>query len=183
MEIVTGRPLDCERRLEKEVRVYDFLDALHISYQRIDHLKIESMNECAKIAELLDAVICKNLFLWNAAKDQFYLLMLVGNKKFRSGEVAGQIGSTRLSFAPETYMKAYLDILPGAVSVMGLMNDKDNAVHLLVDADVLSQEYLGCHPCVNTSSLRLKTADVFETFLNAVHHDYSVVHLGEKEEK
>lgn len=74
-------------------------------------------------------------------------------------------------------MEKYLDITPGSVSVMGLMNDPDNQVQLLIDEDVLKGEYLGCHPCINTSSLRLKTKDIFEVFTKAVHHDYIVVKL------
>lgn len=99
-------------------------------------------------------------------------------ESIRETEVSKQIHSTRLSFASEEYMEQFLNITPGSVSVMGLMNDHDNQVQLLVDADVLAGEYVGCHPCINTSSLRLRTADAFGAFLQAVHHDYTVVHLG-----
>lgn len=74
-------------------------------------------------------------------------------------------------------MEEYLHISPGAVSIMGLMNDKGNHVNLLIDEDVLKEEFLGCHPCVNTASLRLKTGDVIEKFLPFVKHEYRVVHL------
>ena len=74
-------------------------------------------------------------------------------------------------------MEEFLDITPGSVSVMGLMNDKENRVQLLVDEDVLNSEEFGCHPCINTSSMRLKTKDVFGKFLEAIGHDYIVVKL------
>ena len=177
MEIVKGRPLNVKERLKKEGRVYDLLDELDIEYWRIDHEVAQTMEDCEEVDRILDAVICKNLFLCNRQKTKFYLLMMPGDKAFKTKELSAQIQSARLSFAPEEYMEKFLDITPGSVSVMGLMNDTENQVQLLVDADVLEGEYLGCHPCINTSSLKLRTRDVFTTYLNAVHHDYIVVHL------
>ena len=182
MEIVKGRPLNVKERLKKEVRVYDLLDELDIEYWRIDHEVAQTMEDCEEVDRILDAVICKNLFLCNRQKTKFYLLMMPGDKEFKTKELSAQIQSARLSFAPEEYMEKFLDITPGSVSVMGLMNDTENQVQLLVDADVLEGEYLGCHPCINTSSLKLRTRDVFTTYLNAVHHDYIAVHLGDRNE-
>ena len=182
MELVNGRPEDTAGRLEKEIRTYDFLDSLGVAYQRIDHEAAMTMEACEEIDKMLDATICKNLFLCNAQKTKFYLLMMPGDKAFKTKELSAQIQSARLSFAPEEYMEKFLDITPGSVSVMGLMNDTENQVQLLVDADVLEGEYLGCHPCINTSSLKLRTRDVFTTYLNAVHHDYIVVHLENRNE-
>lgn len=183
MELIKGRPLDTENRLEKEIRVYDLLDKLGLEYWQIDHAAAQTMEDCEEVDRMLDAVICKNLFLCNRQKTKFYLLMIPGEKTFKTKELSAQIQSARLSFAPEEYMEKFLDITPGSVSVMGLMNDTENQVQLLVDADVLEGEYVGCHPCVNTSSLKLKVKDVFTTYLNAVHHDYILVHLGNEQEK
>lgn len=183
MELSEGRPLNTEGRLEKEMQVYDLLDQLGISYLRTDHEAAGTMEDCNEIDRILDVLICKNLFLCNRQKTKFYLLMMPGDKPFKTKELSAQIHSARLSFAPEEYMEEYLDITPGSVSIMGLMNDTDNQVQLLVDEEVLQGEFLGCHPCVNTSSLKLGTKDVFEKFLPAVHHEYMVVHLGQEEEK
>lgn len=177
MEIYKGRPETDEGRQDRELRVYDFLDRLGIEYMRTDHAPVDTMDLCDEIDGELGATICKNLFLCNRQKTQFYLLMMPGHKPFKTKEITSQIGSARLSFASPEDMEKYLDIRPGAVSVMGLMNDRENAVRLLVDEDVLSGEYLGCHPCVSTSSLKLKTADVFGKYLDAVHHDMTVVRL------
>lgn len=178
LELQQGRPQDETGRLEKEIRTYDLLDSLAIVYERVDHEEANTMEACAAVDEVLaPAVICKNLFLCNTQKTKFYLLMIKNDKKFKTKEISKQINSARLSFAPPEYMEKYLDITPGSASVMGLMNDKENDVTLLVDEDVLAAEYFGCHPCVNTSSLRLKVADVFGRFLEAVHHDYIVVKL------
>ncbi len=173
-----GRPADTSGRLEKEIRTYDLLDSLGIAYERVDHEEANTMEACAAVDEVLaPAVICKNLFLCNTQKTKFYLLMIKNDKKFKTKEISKQINSARLSFAPPEFMEEYLDITPGSASVMGLMNDKENQVTLLVDEDVLAAEYFGCHPCINTSSLRLKVEDVFGTFLEAVNHEYFTVKL------
>ncbi len=178
LELQQGRPTDAAGRLEKEIRTYDLLDSLGIEYERVDHEEANTMEACAAVDEILaPAVICKNLFLCNTQKTKFYLLMIKNDKKFKTKEISKQINSSRLSFAPPEYMEKYLDITPGSASVMGLMNDTENQVTLLVDEDVLAAEYFGCHPCINTSSLRLKVSDVFETFLKAVNHDYIIVKL------
>ena len=178
LTLVKGRPATADGRLEKEIRTYDLLDSLGIEYERVDHEEANTMEACLAIDEVLaPAVICKNLFLCNAQKTKFYLLMIREDKKFLTKDISKQINSARLSFGPAEYMEQFLDITPGSVSVLGLMNDKENNVSLLVDEDVLAAEYFGCHPCINTSSLRLKTADVFGTFLKAVEHGYTVVKL------
>ena len=177
MELYNGRPESTENRLPREVRTYDFLDKLEIGFQRTDHEAANNMEACNEIDAVLGVIICKNLFLCNRQKTNFYLLMMPGDKKFKTKELSAQIGSARLSFADPEDMLKYLDIEPGAVSIMGLMNDKDHQVQLLIDEDVLEAEYLGCHPCVCTSSLKIKTADVLNKFLPATGHTYQTVHL------
>ncbi len=154
MELYHGRPEHTEGRLDKEIRVYDLLDRLGISYERVDHEPAETMEACAEIDKALaPAIICKNLLLCNRQQDHFYLLMIKEDKKFKTKEISQQIGSARLSFAPAEYMERFLDITPGSLSVMGLMNDTENHVQLLVDEEVIHAEYVGCHPCINTSSM------------------------------
>ena len=170
MKLVTGRPESCESRLAKEVRVYDLLDSLGISYQRIDHEATMTMEACAAVDEVLDATICKNLLLCNRQKTAFYLLMLPGSKVFKTSELSKKIGSSRLSFADGAFMEEFLDITPGSLSVMGLMNDHENRVQLLIDEDVLQGEFIGCHPCINTSSLRLRTDDLIHRIIPAMGH-------------
>ena len=172
-----GAPQDANERLPRERRVYELLDRLSIPYDRLDHEAAETMEVCREIDELLGALMCKNLFLCNRQGTSHYLLMMPGDKPFRTKELSAQIKSSRLSFASPERMLEYLDILPGSVSVMGLMNDREGRVCLLIDEEVLRNEYVGCHPCVNTSSLRLRTADLIDRFLPAVGHSYQTVHL------
>ena len=177
MELVNGRPTDIQGRLDKEIRVYDFLDSLGVSYQRIDHEAAMTMEACEEIDRTLEATICKNLLLCNRQETQFYLLMLPGDKVFKTKDLSAQIGSSRLSFAKAEYMEQYLDITPGSLSVLGLMNDKDRMVRLLIDEEVLEGEYIGCHPCINTSSLRLRTKDLAEKIIPAMGHEPTIVKL------
>lgn len=177
MELYKGRPQSAEGRLEKEIRVYDLLDFLEIEYMRTDHEVANTMEACNAIDAVLGVTICKNLFLCNRQKTNFYLLMMPGDKPFKTKELSAQINSARLSFASAEDMERLLDITPGSVSVMGLMNDKENKVQLLVDEDVLVGEYIGCHPCINTSSLKLKSSDVWEKVLPAMNHDIITVKL------
>lgn len=177
MPYFDGRPPQADGRLPRELRVYDFLDSIGIAYGRVDHAPAETMEDCLAIDEVLGTKICKNLFLCNRQQTAFYLLLMPADKPFKTKELSAQIHSARLSFAGGDHMLAYLDIQPGAVSVLGLMNDADNRVTLLIDKDLLQDEYIGCHPCVNTTSLKLPTKDILEVFLPAVHHDYTVVEL------
>lgn len=177
MELMKGRPADVSGRLEKEIRVYDLLDKLEIPYMRADHEAVNTMEACVEIDKILDALLCKNLFLCNRQKTNFYMLLMPGDKPFKTKELSKQINTARLSFADAEHMEEYLDITPGSVSVMGLMNDVENHVQLLIDREVLDGEYFGCHPCVNTSSLRMKIKDMVEKFLPAVHHEPIIVDL------
>ena len=177
MELVKGRPATNEGRLEKEIRCYDLLDKLGVEYQRIDHEAAMTMEACVEIDKVLDATICKNLLLCNRQSTAFYLLMIPGDKQFKTSVLSKEIGSSRLSFAKPEYMLEYLDITPGSVSVLGLMNDHDHHVELLMDEDVLKGEYFGCHPCINTSSLRIRTADLMEKIIPAMEHPARIVTL------
>ena len=183
MQLVDGRPGNTEGRLDKEIRVYDFLDSLGIAYKRVDHEAAMTMEACEEIDRTLSegvekgVAICKNLFLCNRQATDFYLLLIPGDKPFKTKYLSAQIGSSRLSFAKPEYMEQYLDITPGSVSVMGLMNDKENKVRLLIDEDVLQDEYFACHPCINTSSLRFKTSDLMEKVIPAMGHEPTMVCL------
>ena len=207
-QLETGRPASTAGRLDKEIRTYDLLDRLGVHYERIDHEAAMTIEACVDIDKALGTEICKNLFLCNRQETKFYLLMMPGNKKFSTKDLSAQIGSARLSFAKAEYMEAYLDITPGSVSVMGLMNDHDNHVQLLIDTDLLSETQteentasaepepgredtaggsissripdtvlFGCHPCINTSSMRLKVRDLVEVILPAIHHEPVYVKL------
>ena len=170
--IYTGRPADTTSRLPKEIRTYDLLDSLGIAYARADHDTLPTMEACQEVGNLL------GIEIRNTQKTAFYLLILPGRKKFKTAALSKQIGSARLSFAEPEFMEQYLNITPGSVSVLGLMNDPENKVRLLIDKDILKNHpYFGCHPCINTSSLKFRTEDLLNKILPAIHHDYTMVDL------
>lgn len=174
--LYTTRP-SARGRLPKEMAVYDLLETLQIPFVRVDHEVTATIEDCHGVDALLGIELCKNLFLCNAQKTSFYLLMMPGTKQFKTKDLSKQIGSSRLSFAKQEYLEDLLDLTPGSVTILGLMNDKENRVQLLVDEDVAACEYIGCHPCINTSSLKLSTRDVLYKLLPALGHEPVFVHL------
>lgn len=177
LKLETGRPAEMDGRQEKEIRVYDLLDELGIEYQRVDHEEANTMEACAEVDKLLGVTICRNIFLCNRQQTDFYLLLIEADKIFKTKYLSAQLGTSRLSFAPPEYMEAFLDIKPGAVSVMGLMNDHEKRVKLVMDKSIYESDEIGCHPCVSTASLRMKTSDILEIFLPSTGHDVTVVDL------
>lgn len=177
MKLQNGRPADTTGRLEKELRCYDLLDRLGVPYERVDHAPAMTMEVCQEIDRVLNAVICKNLFLCNRQKTKFYLLLMPGDKPFQTKELSAQIGSSRLSFGGPEDMERLLNVTPGSVSVLGLMYDREGQVQLLIDADVLEEPFFGCHPCINTSSVKMTAADFTHRLLPALGHEATVVRL------
>ena len=175
-ELYTTAPKE-DNRLEKEMRVYELLEKLNIPYERVDHEEAMTMEACEEIDKALGVTMCKNLFLCNRQKTDFYLLLMPGEKKFLTKDFSKQLGVSRLSFADGEFMEKYLDITPGSVSVLGLMNDTEHEVHLSIDKDLLADEYIGCHPCINTSSLKIKMNDILEKFLSYTGHEATIVEL------
>ena len=178
-ELLKGRPESNEGRLEKEIQCYDLLDSIGVEYWRTDHPDAEAytMEACREIDAVLGAAVCKNLFLTNRQHTDFYLLMMPGDKVFKTKELTSQLGCSRLSFASGEEMEEMLGCSHGSSSILGLMNDKDNRVRLVVDEDVLQEPFLGCHPCINTSSLKLYTVDAFGILLETLKHNMTVVQL------
>ena len=177
MTVETNRPENTSVRLPKEIRVYDFLDSLGIEYTRVDHEAAMTMEACIEIDKALGSKMCKNLFLCNRQETDFYLLMMPGEKPFKTKDLSAQINTARLSFASGEYMEKFLDITPGSLSVLGLMNDTENKVRLLIDKDILESESVGCHPCVNTSSLGIKITDLIQKIVPATNHNITKVEL------
>lgn len=178
----SGRPADTADRLAKETACYDLLDRLHIAYDRVDHAHADTIEACHAVEQVLGEKICKNLFLCNRQKTDFYLLMMEGDKVFKTKDLSRQLGVARLSFADAEDMERYLNITPGAVSILGLMNDTANHVRLIMDRPIHTSLRVGCHPCINTSTLAIATRDLLDVFLPAVHHTVTVVDLPVPEE-
>ena len=172
-----GRPADCAGRDAVETACYDFLDSLGVPYQRVDHSETPSIEACGEVEKLLGIEICKNLFLCNRQQTAFYLLLMPGKKRFVTREFCAQIHSPRLSFGSPELLERTLDLTPGSVSILGLMNDSEKQVQLAIDREVYEEPYFGCHPCINTSSLKMESREIWDKFLPAVGHDPIFVDL------
>ena len=179
--VYTGRPAD--ERLEKEMKCYELLDGLGIEYRRVDHEHADTIEACHAVEKLLEAEICKNLFLTNRQQTDFYLLLMPGDKPFKTKRLSKQLGVSRLSFATAEHMEKYLNITPGSVSVLGLMNDRGKAVRLVMDSELLKAAYFACHPCINSSSIRFTTKELLEKVLPALGHEATFVELPWKMEE
>lgn len=177
MILYNGAPENINERSEKEQRTYRFLDSLGIEYQRVDHEAAMTMEACIEIDQALGTAMCKNLFLSNRQETAFYLLLIPSDKPFKTKDLSAQLGVARLSFGKAEYMESFLDILPGSLSVLGLMNDKENNVQLLIDEDILTADRIGCHPCVNTSSLSISTDDLMNKIIPGIKHRPILVKL------
>lgn len=175
--LLPGRPLDTSCLPEKEIRCYDLLDLLGVSYEHIQHEPLATIDACAEVDKILQVNICKNLFLCNRQQTAFYLVLMPGKKKFQTRELSAQLGVARLSFGPADMMEELLDLTPGSVTILGLMNDHENKVRLIIDEDVLKEEYFACHPCINTASLKFKTSELVEKIIPALKHEPTVVKL------
>lgn len=172
-----GRPTDEDGRIPSEIAAYDLLDRLAIPFVRVDHAPAMTMEACAEIDRVLGLPICKNLFLCNRQKTQFHLLLMPADKEFRTKDLSAQIGSARLSFADAETMHARLNLTPGSVTVLGLLFDPEKQVNLLIDRDLLSAPQFGCHPCINTSTIRFSLKDLLEKLIPALGHEPTYVEL------
>ncbi|MDO4633801.1 MAG: prolyl-tRNA synthetase associated domain-containing protein [Eubacteriales bacterium] len=177
MELQNGRPASAEGRLEKEIKVYDFLDKLGVTYGRVDHDAAMTMEACAEVDRVLGTAMCKNLFLCNRQRTDFYLLLTPGEKKFKTKFLSKELGVARLSFGEAEYLEEFMDLTPGSVTVLGLMNDTEKRVQLVIDEDVLQEDAVCCHPCINTSSLRISKEDMMEKIIPAMQHEPIIVRL------
>ena len=175
--IYDGRPADTGNRTETEMACYDFLDGLGVPYQRMDHEEAATMEMCREVKSLLGLDICKNLFLTNRSGKEFYLLVMPGDKPFKTSVVSKLIGASRLSFATPEQMEKYLSTSPGSASILSLLFDRDNIVTLVIDRAVFSDGYYGCHPCKNTSSLKISAEDMINTVIPALAHRVKMIDI------
>lgn len=176
-----GAPAELSARQPRERRCYEFLDRLGVSYRRVDHEPASTMELCREIETTLGCPICKNLLLTNRQQTDFYLLLMEGDKVFKTKFLSKALGCARLSFATDEQMEQLVDITPGSLSVLGLMNDPEKRVRLVIDQPVLDRAEIGFHPCLNTSTLAVSMSDFREKILPALGHELTVVDLPVEE--
>ena len=164
-----------EKRSCEEDAVYDVLEELGIEFERLDWAPEDEGSE--NVYDILGIMHLKNLLLCNAQKNRFYLLVMPADVPFKSNVLSKQLGTPRFSFAPQEILLELLHVKPGSASILGLHNDKNRVINLCIDERVLENEYYGCHPCVNTTSLKIRTEDILNKFLEYTGHFYTVVRM------
>ena len=169
-----GKP--AEKRSPQEDAIYDALDALGIPFDRVDHDHADTMEDCLRIEEVLGGKICKNLFLCNRQGTAFYLLMMPGDKPFKTKYLSAQLGCARLSFADAGHMERYLHTIPGSVSALELLFDTEHQVRLVMDRDLLKDETISGHPGFSTSTIRMSREDMLR-YVNSTGHEPTWVDL------
>ena len=170
----TTRPID--DRIPQEIAIYDRLEELSIPYIRVDHDRADTIEFCHQVEQVLGSKICKNLFLCNRQQTDFYLLMMPGDKPFKTKDLSPLLGCSRLSFASPDHMRDYLNTVPGSVSALELLFDTEQKVRLVIDKALLEDTYISGHPAISTSTLRLKREDLLR-FVEAVGHTPTVIDL------
>lgn len=174
-EIMTTPP--SEKRNETETKLYQILKKLNIPFERVDNDVVETMEECREIDEKLGTEIRKSLFLCNKKKTSFYLVVLPADKQLDTAAMCAKLGLPKLSFASGELMEEHLGTRPGSASIMGLINDADDYVQLIMDQEVAEAEWFGCNPGTNISHLKLKTADLLKKFLPHIYHQAKIAEL------
>lgn len=157
-----------------EAKVYKLLSELGIHYQRYGHPPVLTVDETNEYWTDIEGVRAKNLFLRNAKGNQHYLLVVEETKSVDLKALARQLGEAKLSFASPERLQKYLGLKPGAVSPLGLINDSEKAVIVILDRELAASEYIPLHPNVNTATLKIRYTD-FRTFLE--HCGNAIVYL------
>ncbi|MBN1227217.1 MAG: prolyl-tRNA synthetase associated domain-containing protein [Deltaproteobacteria bacterium] len=162
--------------MDQEKKVYEYLDALSIVYQRYKHPAVYTVEQARKHRGSITGGQVKNLFLRNSKGKHHYLIVLEQSKKLDIKALQTRIGASKLSFASAKRLEKYLGVTPGSVSPFALINDLNHEVETYIDADLMDYEQLNFHPNVNTVTLTISSAD-FKKFLEHTGNDFYFLHL------
>lgn len=160
-----------------EKRVYEKLNSLNISFDRVDNDKVEAMEECVEISNKLGAEIRKTIIVCNDKKTKFYLVVLPAEKRFDSKAFRDKMGCSRVSFARAEDMQEKLGVVPGNATIMSVINDKDGIVQVVIDKEVADNEFFACNTGENTRHIKIKTDDLLNKFLTDVEHEPTIIEL------
>lgn len=147
-----------------EKKVVDILKNLGIDYKRVEHPPVYTVEEAKRLCSNIEATGCKNLFMKERGHKNYYLVIMLDNKRADFKSISKQLKISRLTFANEDELNNILGLKPGEVTPFGLLNDKDKVVNVIIDNELENSTFVSFHPNVNTSTLILKYKD-FERFL------------------
>lgn len=156
--------------------IFSTLEQLNIAYERLNHPPVYTNDQARELAPGGKGSPAKNLFLRDRKGKRHFLVIFDERKELNLAELAKQMNTSRLSFASPERLMNHLGIEPGAVSPLALINDTDHAVELWCDEDILEEEYIQCHPLINTATLILSVADL-KRFLDHTGHQLKVIQI------
>ena len=151
------------------MNIYDVLDKLSISYEEITHDAVKTVKEAKEIENMIDGVPVKNLFLTDN-ENSYYLIMLEAHKRADLKKITRLVNKKHLSFASVNDLKDILKLDPGSVTPLGIINDIDNKVKIVIDKDLVKKKIL-VHPNVNIKTISINFDDLI-MFIKYENHDY-----------
>ena len=156
------------------IDIYRFLDEQDIAYRRVDHPPVYTCREAEEKVPPLPGMHTKNLFVRDRRGKRHFLVTVGYDKQIDLKALGGALEAGKLGMASPGRLAKYLGVEPGSVTLLGVVNDRDGAVEVVVDEAVWAAEALLCHPLVNTATLSIARSDV-ERFMQATGHAVRVV--------
>lgn len=157
----------------KKEEVYKYLESLNIKYRKVEHKAVFTMEEMSKLNLEDESEVVKNLFIRDDKKQNYYLILVKGDKRVNLKELRNTLGLRPLTFASEEDLEKYLGLKKGSVTILGILNDTEHKVKVLIDNDIKVFKEIGAHPNENTASIWLTLEDIEKILkLNNVNYNF-----------
>lgn len=164
-------------KTELQKKVYDTLNELSIRYERVDTSEAITMEDCLEIEKKLNVKMVKTLFLCNQQKTKFYLFVTTSSKRFDSKIFSRQLQISRVSFANEELMLSKIKTKIGSATIFGLLMDETKEVQLVIDKEVLNEEYYGCSDGTTTGYMKITTKDILDKVIPCTNHEFNIIEM------
>ena len=174
-DVYTTSPEKFKNELQE--KVYKTLGKLFIKFERVETDEAITMEDCIEIDKKLNMKMVKTLFVTNRQKTNFYLFITCGNKRFDSKRFSSELNISRVSFADSSLMEEILNTKVGATTIFSVLIDKENKINVIIDKDVLNEEYYGCSDGTTTGYMKVKTEDIINKLLPYSNHKEIVIEM------
>lgn len=174
-EIQKAAPAECKNNLQQ--LVYSTLEKLEIAFERVDTDEAISMEDCILINRKLNMKMVKTLFLCNRQHTALYLFITTAEKPFKSKDFSTALDVSRLSFAPVELLQTRLGVKIGAATIFGILLDTKNEIQVIIDKDVVSEEWYGCSDGTTTGYMKIAIESVIDKFLNFTNHKPKIIQV------
>ena len=151
--------------------IFEILNNLNIKYQLLEHKAVYTVEEAKNIENMIEGLGCKNLFLKDKHHN-YYLYVLEEDQKANLKELASFLNTQKLTFASSEELKEILNLEPGSVTPLSIINDKDNKCTVILDKDIENKKIL-LHPNTNTKTISMEYTDLIK-IINYTNHKYLI---------